>query len=171
MCFNVWSICRYIGSLLKKHSRCLRYLGKVLILGHSLICSGSEPFRPEEQLMSAEGAIFLITNLATPLGINADFSWSDIPQSLNYCPNPGSISNSLQSDQPSELMNFGFKLSNLFRSELFRLYMLFFTVNSSIFSLIWSISNLIFRSPCVMDLFKEPLMLCWQQAVPSPELC
>ena len=33
-----------------------------------LICSGSEPFRPEEQLLSTEGDIFLITNLVTPLG-------------------------------------------------------------------------------------------------------
>ena len=35
---------------------------------YSLICSGFEPFRPEEQLLSTEGHIFLITNLATPLG-------------------------------------------------------------------------------------------------------
>ena len=54
----------------------------------SLICSRSEPFRPEEQLLSVEGAIFLITNLVTPLGkysynliINI---WSDIPQFLNH---------------------------------------------------------------------------------------
>ena len=30
----------------------------------SFICSGSEPFRPEEQLLSKEGEIFLLTNLA-----------------------------------------------------------------------------------------------------------
>ena len=38
-----------------------------LQLSYSLICSGSEPFRLEEQLLSAEGALFLITNLETPL--------------------------------------------------------------------------------------------------------
>ena len=80
-------------------------------------------------------------------GFSANLSWSDLPQFLNSYLNPGSISNSLESDLPSELVNFGLKLSDLFRFELFQLYMLFFTVNPSIFSLIWSISNLIFRSP------------------------
>ena len=47
------------------------------------------------------------------------------------------VSNSLQSDLPSDLVKFGLKLSDLFRSELFRPYMLFFTVNSSVFTLIW----------------------------------
>ena len=34
----------------------------------SFICSGSEPFRPEEQLLSTEGEIFLLTNMTTLLG-------------------------------------------------------------------------------------------------------
>ena len=33
---------------------------------YSLICFGSEPFRPDKQLMFAEGDIFLITNSVTP---------------------------------------------------------------------------------------------------------
>ena len=36
---------------------------------YSLIFYGSEPFKPEEQLLSAEGVIFLITNLVTLLGM------------------------------------------------------------------------------------------------------
>ena len=169
MCLHVWSICRYTGSQSKQYSRCLRNSGKVFMLCQSLSCFGSEPFRPEEQLLSAEGAIFLITNMATLLGSSAYLSWSDLPQFLNSCPNPGSISNSLQSDFPFDSVNFGFKLSDLFRSEVFLLFMLFFTVNPSVFSLIWSISNLIFRSPCVLDLYREPHMYLWQGAVPPPE--
>ena len=165
MCFFVWYVSRYTGSWSKKYS------GKVFILCCSLIFYRSEPFRPKQQLFSVEGAIFLITNLATPLGKKANFSWSNFPRSLNPCLNPSSISNSLQSDLPSDSVDFGLKLSDLFRSELFQLFMLFFTINPSIFSLIWSISNLIFHSPCVLDLFRELLMRCWQQAVPPPELC
>ena len=41
---------------------------------YSLICSGFEPFRPEEQLLSTEGALFLIINLVTPLGNKENFS-------------------------------------------------------------------------------------------------
>ena len=132
MCLHVWSVCRYMASKSKQYSRCLLYLGKVFILCRSLICSGSEPFRPEEQLLSTKGAIFLTTNMATPLGNSANLSWYDLPQFLNSCLNLGSISNSLQSDLPSDLVNFGLKLSDMFRSELFRIYMLFFTVNSSV---------------------------------------
>ena len=147
MCLCVWSVYRYTGSLSKWHSRCLRHPRKVFILCRSLICSGSEPFRPEEQLMSVEGEIFLVTNLATPLGNEIYINWYDLPQFLNSCLNLGSISNSLQLDLPFDLVNFGLKLSDLFRSELFWLFMLFFTINPSIFSLIWSFSDLIFRSP------------------------
>ena len=43
---------------------------------YSLICFGFEPFRPDEQLLSTEGDIFLITNLATPLGIDPPCSSS-----------------------------------------------------------------------------------------------
>ena len=109
MCLHVWYVCRYIGSLLKQHSRCLWNPGKVFILCHSLICSGSEPFRPEEQLLFAEGEIFLVPNLATLLGNSTYISWYDLPQFLNSCLNPGSISNSLQSDLPCDLVNFGLK--------------------------------------------------------------
>ena len=171
MCLHVWSIYRYSGSQLNQYSRCLQYLGKVFMFCSSLICSGSEPFRLEEQLMSTEGLIFLITNPVTPLGNSANINWSDLPRFLNYCPNLGSISNSLQSDLPSDLVNFGLKLSDMFISELYLLFMIFFTVNSSIFTLIWSIANLISRSSCVLDLFREPHMCCWQQVVPPPELC
>ena len=135
----------------------------------SLICSGFEPFKPEEQLLSAKGAIFLTTDLVTPLGNSENLSWSDLPQFLKSCPNPGSISNSLQSDFPSDSVSFGLKLLDLFISELFQPFMLFFTVNPSIFSLIWSISNLIFHSSCVLDLFREPHMCLWQGAVPLLE--
>ena len=169
MCLHVWYVCRYTGSQSKQYSRCLQYSGKVFILFRSLICSGSEPFRPEEQLMSAEGAIFLITNLATPLGNSANLSWSDLPQFLNYCLNLGSISNSLQSDLPSDSVNFGLKLSDMFRSELFQLYMFFSTVNPSIFSLIWSIYDLTFVLLCVLDLYKEPFLCSWREAVPPPK--
>ena len=68
MCLQVLSICRYIGSLSKQHSRCLWHSGKVFILCRSLICSRSEPFKPKEQLLSAKGDIFLLTYLVTPLG-------------------------------------------------------------------------------------------------------
>ena len=61
MFFHVWSVCRYTCSLSKQHSRCLQHLGKVFILCRSLICSRFEPFRPEEQLLYAEGEIFLVT--------------------------------------------------------------------------------------------------------------
>ena len=54
--------CRHIGSSSKHYSRCLQHLGEVFILCRSLICSGSEPFRPDEQLLSTEGAIFLTTS-------------------------------------------------------------------------------------------------------------
>ena len=109
-----------------RNSRCLRHSRKVFILYRSLICSRSEPFRPEEQLLSAEGEIFLVTNLVTPQGIDTYISWSDIPQFLNSCSNPGSISNSLQSDLQSDSVNFGLKLLDMFRSEVFQLFMLFF---------------------------------------------
>ena len=146
MCLHVWSVCRYTSSLLKQHSRCLWHPGNVFILCHSLICSGSEPFRPEE-LLSTEGEIFLVTNMATLLGIYTYISWSDLPQFLNSCPNPGSISNSLQWDLLSDSVNFGLKLLDLSRSELFQPFMLFFIVNLSVFTLIWSFSYLICRSP------------------------
>ena len=61
MCLRVWSDCRYIGSLSKQHSKCLQHPWRVFILYRSLICSGSKPFRPEEQLLSVEGEIFLLT--------------------------------------------------------------------------------------------------------------
>ena len=67
MCLHVWSGCRYTGSISKQHSRCLWHPRRVFILCHSLICSGFEPFRPEEQLLSAEDEILLLTNLVTPL--------------------------------------------------------------------------------------------------------
>ena len=163
--------CRYTGSSSKNYSRRLQHSGKFFTLCRSLIGSGSEPFILEEQLLSVEGAIFPITNLETLLGNKANFSWFDLPQPLNSYLNPSSISNSLRSDLPSDLVDFGLKLSNLFISELFQLYMLFFTINSSIFTLIWSIFNLISCSPYVLDLFREPHMCCWKQVVPPPELC
>ena len=76
MCLHVWSICRYTGSLSKNHFRCLRHLGKVSIICRSLICFGSEPFRLEEQLLSAEGEIFLLTNLAT-VAVTLVAMWED----------------------------------------------------------------------------------------------
>ena len=88
MCLYVWYVCRYIGSQSKQYSRCLQHSGKVFILCCSLICSGFEPFRLEKQLLSIEGEIFLVTNMATPLGNEANLSWSDLPQSLNTFPNP-----------------------------------------------------------------------------------
>ena len=137
MCLDVWSVYRYTGSLSKQHSKCLQHPGKVFILCHSLICSRSEPFKQEEQLLFTEGEIFLVTNLATPLGIDTYISWFDLPQFLNSCSNPGSISNSLQSDLLSDSVNFGLKLSDLLRSEVFQLFMLFFTHNLLVFTLIW----------------------------------
>ena len=56
------------------------------------------------------------------------------------------IYNSLQSDLSSDLVKFGLKLSDLFRSELPWLYMLCFIVNSSVFTLIWENFNLKSRS-------------------------
>ena len=142
MGFCVWSICRYTGSLLKQHSRCLRHPERAFIF-----CSGSEPFRPEEQLLSAEDEIFLFTNLETPPGIDMYISWYDLPQFFNSCLNLGSISNSLQSDLLSDSVNFGLKLPDMSRSKLFWPFMLFFILNLSVFTLIWSFSDLICRSP------------------------
>ena len=87
MCLHVWSGCRYTGSLSKQHSRCLRHLGRVFILCRSLICSGSEPFRPEEQLLSTEGEIFLLTTIK-PKSIHliepsyAQQSWFTLKQGI-----------------------------------------------------------------------------------------
>ena len=83
----VWHVYRYTDSSSNHYSRCLQHLGKVFILCHSLICSGFEPFRLEEQLLSVEGAIFLTTNLETSLGNKENFSWSNLPQSLKTCLN------------------------------------------------------------------------------------
>ena len=44
-------------------------------------------------------------------------------------------------------MYFGVKLPDLPRSELFLPFMLSFTLNLSVFTLIWSFSELIYRSP------------------------
>ena len=84
-------------------------------------------------------------------GIDICISWFDLPQSLNPCLNPGSISNSLQSDLPSNLVNFGLKLPDLSRSELFQPFMLFFILNLSFFTLIWSFSDLIYHSPLCFE--------------------
>ena len=119
MFLHVWSSCMYTGLILKQYSRCLRNPGRVFILCYSLICSRSEPFRPEEQLLSAECEIFLVTNMVTPLGTSTYINWSDLPQFFNSCLNPGSFSNSLQSDLLSDLVDFGLKLPDLSRYELF----------------------------------------------------
>ena len=87
-------------------------------------------------------------------------SWSDLPRLLNSYPNLGSISNSLQSDLLFDWVNFGLKLSNLFRYELFQLFMLFLTINPSIFALILSFSDLICHSPlCFGSIQGTALML------------
>ena len=87
-------------------------------------------------------------------------SWSDLPQFFNSCSNPGSFSNSLQSDLLFDSVDFGLKLPDLSRSKLFRPFMLFFILNPSFFSLIWSISNLIFHSPlCFGYIHGTALML------------
>ena len=59
VCLICLQIHRFI---IKAYSKCLQHSGKVFILCRSLIFSRSKPFRPKEQLMSAEGAIFLITD-------------------------------------------------------------------------------------------------------------
>ena len=84
---------------MKQHSRFLQHSGKVIILFRSLICSGSEPFIPEEHLLSAEGEIFLDTNLVTPLVdqvINSVSSIidptlpseSEVVESMSFLPDP-----------------------------------------------------------------------------------
>ena len=61
MWLYVWHVWRYIGLWSKQYYRCLQHSWKVFILCHSLICFGSEPFRPKEQLLSTEDEIFLVT--------------------------------------------------------------------------------------------------------------
>ena len=80
-------------------------------------------------------------------GMNIRISWSDLPHLFKSCPNPSSISDSLQSDLLSYPVYFGLKLLDLSRSELFRPFVLFFTVNLSAFTLIWNFYDLICRSP------------------------
>ena len=103
MCLHVWSSCRYIGLLSKQNSRFLRHPERVFILCRSLICSGSEPFIPEEQLLSAEGEIFLLTvsiycmmELRTSLHVSImhprhHSSWTGIPFLLGYFFRDGSF--------------------------------------------------------------------------------
>ena len=85
----------------------------------SFICCGSEPFRPVEHLTVHRRWNILANKSGDSTGelCNSD---SDLPQFFNSCPNPGSFSNSLQSDLLSDLVYLGLKLPNLFRSELFR---------------------------------------------------
>ena len=86
-------------------------------------------------LLSAEGEKFHLTNLETLLG-NRDMYqlfWSS--SDLNSCPNPGSFSNSLQSDLLSDLVLLGLKLPDLFKYESFQSFVLCFYTQSSSFDL------------------------------------
>ena len=111
------------------HSRYLRPPGRVF----NLCCSFVFDLNHSDQwntLLSIGGEIFQLTNLATPLG-NRDMYelfWSS--SVLNSCLNPGSFSNSLQSDLLSDLVNLGLKLLDLFRSESFQPFMLYFYTQS-----------------------------------------
>ena len=155
----------------KHYSKCLQYSWKVFILCRSLICFGFEPFRLEEQLLSVEGAIFLIRistvyiysssledfnySILTIL-LNRVFVFDFLVSEISFYVNPGSFSNSLQSDLLFESVDFGLKLPDLSRSELFRPFMLFFILNLSVFTLIWSFSDLICHFLCVLDFYREP---------------
>ena len=92
-------------------------------------------------------------------GLETYISWSDLPQFLNSCLNLGPISNSLQSDLLSDSMNFGLKLLDLLRFEVFQLFMLFITLNILFFTLIWSSSNLICRSPLCFGFIKGTTLM------------
>ena len=160
--------CRYIGLSSKHYSRCLQHSGKVFIVCRSLICFGSEWFRPEEQLLPTEGSIFLITNLVTLLGNKENFSWSNIPQFLNSCLNLGSISNSLQSDLPSDSVNFGLKLLDL---NYFDFLCSFLLSIHRCFPWFGQFLTLSFVLLFVLDIFMEPYLCCWKKSVPPPEPC
>ena len=57
-------------------------------------------------------------------------------------------------------MDFGLKLPDLYRSELFRPFMPSFILNLSFFTLIWFFSNLVYRSPlCFGFIHATSLML------------
>ena len=92
-------------------------------------------------------------------GIDICIIWYDLPQFFNSCLNLGSFSNSLQLDLLSDSMDFGLKLLDLSRYELFWPFMLFLTLNLSVFTLILSFSNLICRSPLCFGFIKGTTLM------------
>ena len=143
----------------------------VFILCRSLICSGSEPFRPEEQLLSAEGEIFLLTNLATPLGniyiyILVDLIFLNSSTLVRIqAPSPTLSSQICYLTQWILVWNFQICLDlnyfNLLCSFLFSIYQ--FLPWFDLF-LTWYVILL-----CVLDLYKEALLCSWREAVAPPE--
>ena len=158
----VWSGCRYTSLLSNQHSRCLRLPGGVFILCRSLICSGFEPFRPEEQLLSAEGEIFLVTNLVTPLGNRYIYQllWSSSILEL--------LSESRLHLQFS-LVRFAIWLSEFWFETFGSVHIWIILTFNALFLLSihqffpWSDQFLTwsFVLLCVLDLFREPHMCCW----------
>ena len=129
-----------------RHSRYLRYPGRVFILCHSFVLDlNHSDQRNSFYLQKVKYSYSQIWKLH--LGMNVCIIRSNLPHFFNSCPNPSSFSNSLQSDLLSKSVNLGSKLLDLSRSELFQTFMLFFILNLSFFSLIQSFPDLIYRSP------------------------
>ena len=118
------------------HSRYLRRPGRVFILCRSSVLDLNHSDK-WNTLLSIEGEIFLLTNLATPLGNRYMYQLICSSSVLQLC----SFSNSLQSDLLSNSLDFGLKFPDPSRSELFRPYMLSFILILAVFTLIWSFLN------------------------------
>ena len=112
------------------HSRYLQYLGRVFILCCSFVLDlNHSDQRNKFCLQKVKYSCLQIWWLRW--GIDICISWSNLPQSFKSCLNPGFFSNSLQSDLLSDSVDFGLKLPDLSRSELF--------IDMNYFNLLWSL--------------------------------
>ena len=69
----------------------------------------------------------------------------------------------------SNLVNLGLKLPDLLYLNHFDLFCSVSILNLSAFTLIWSFTDLIYRSLCVLDFDMEPCLCSGRGAVPPPE--
>ena len=136
----------------------------------SSICYGSEPFRPVEHL-----AVRRRWNIPTNKSSNSvgessiQLFWSS--SVCNSCLNPGFVFfNSFQSDLLFDLYYLGLKFPDLFRSELFRSFMLCYHNQFDSIFLDLVFSYLIHHSLFVLAIYREPRPCCVQGVVPPPEL-
>ena len=134
------------------------------------ICSRSEPFRPEEQILSAEGEIFLLTNLVTPLGNEYMYQliWSS---SVLQLLSKSRLLLQLSSVRSAIWLNeFGFETAGTVQIWIIStFYALFFILNLLAFTPMRSFSDLIYRSLCVLVFYREPFLCSVWGAVPPPE--